>query len=621
MTKISRSKQILSEIELFLNAGKYEDAKVLLSFLDDQGLDRESRLHLLLINVTLDGATPHKDEIDGLRDLLNPSDFEKETIRKILLLASKSEEVSPRQQGRADPLNRMPEQPVPLGAPESQLPDKAKLLQDRESELLTVKKQLAELSASKEEIVRSLEETVKQKTELLGAKEAALKALESRLSETIRSLENQLNEKEKVLASREENLKALGYKINQLNSQLAELERTKEEDDRLFREELAQKSELLRLRDSVIKKLEERFAKQIRVLECQLGDEQNLLEMRDREVNSLMAKVSELTQERADLASEQEKSDRLLKEALREKAALLHGNEASTRELEQMTVKIQWFERELAEKQELVENSGAAVTELRYQIHVLTKRSRELAAAKLRAETLLHEERIRASQVHSAADSTDKKFVNEAPGDHGPTPEPLNTPSTARNSGWPSRLRRGWEVIWKPKTFPATALGAAAVGLLIVPLGYWLLGHGRAPTASNPVAAVDEVITQSSIADEDPPAPVSPTLHSSDLKSRKMAGADYRKTTRRKDPSGHVSAYKTRRTVSLREEPRFAANAKAQLAAGTSISVLEEKGDWFKVKTRPSGAIGYVRKEYLVRQRSSYMDSEKLSKLKFQTLA
>jgi Bacterial SH3 domain len=334
-----------------------------------------------------------------------------------------------------------------------------------------------------------------------------------------------------------------------------------------------------------------------------------------------MAKVNELTQERADLASEREKFDRVVKEALREKAALLHVNEASTREVEQMTAKIQWFERELAEKQELVENSGTAVAELRRQIHALTKRSRELAAAKLRAETLLHEQRTRASQVHSAADSTAQTFVDEPPGDHVPTPEPLNAPSTARNSGWPRRLGRGWEVIWKPKTFPAAALRAAAVGLVIVPLGYWLLGHGRAPTASHPVGGVDAVITQSSIADEDPPAPVSPTLRSSDLKSRKTAGADDRKTTRREDPPGHVSAYKTRRTVSLREEPRFAANAKAQIAAGTSISVLEEKGDWFKVKTRPLGAIGYVRKEYLVRQRSSYMDNEKLSKLKFQTLA
>ncbi len=601
MIKISRSKQILSEIELLLNAGNYEDAKVLLSFLDAHRLDHESWLHLLLINVRLDGAIPYKDEIDGLRSLLDPSDVEKEIIRKIFLLASKSAEEGRRDQRRADPVNQTPEQPVPLRAFENQLRDKTKLLQDRELELLTLKKQLAELSASKEEIVRSLEETVVQ-NEALRTKEAARNALENRFTQTIRSLENQVSEKEKFLESREANIKALGYRVNQLNRQLAELRRAKDEDGRLFLEEIAQKGELLRLRDSAIKILEERFTKQIRVLEYQLGDEQNLLEIRDRELDSLMGKVSELIQERADLASEREKSDRLLQEALREKTALLHANESSTRVVEEMRAKIQSFERELAEKQELMENSGTAVAELRRQIHVLTKRSREVAAAKLRAENLLHEERIRASHAHSAANSAHKGFADERPNDQVPAPEPTNTPSIDDKSSGPSWFRRAWHITWKPKTFPATSLSVAAVGLLIVPIAYFLLGHGHAPTGGNSVAAVDAVITKSSIDDEEYRAPVSPTPRALELKSRKAPDANYRNARRREDPPRRAAAYKTRRPVSLREEPRFAATAKTQIEAGTSISVLETQGDWFKVKTEPSAAVGYVRKEHLVRQ-------------------
>jgi len=155
--------------------------------------------------------------------------------------------------------------------------------------------------------------------------------------------------------------------------------------------------------------------------------------------------------------------------------------------------------------------------------------------------------------------------------------------------------------MWKPKTFPATALPVAVGGLLIIPIAYFLLGHGRAPTDGNSVAAVDVVITKSSIDAEERQAPVSPS-RSFDLKSRKTVAADYRNVRKREDPPGRAAAYKTRRLVSLREEPRFAASAKAQIAAGTSISVLEAKGDWFKVKTQPSGAVGYVRKEYLARQ-------------------
>jgi hypothetical protein len=89
MTKISHSQQMLSEIELFLDAGKYDGAKVLLTFLDHDALDRESRLNLLLINIRLDGTIPYKDDIDQLCTLSNPSQTEKEIIGKIVLLQSK----------------------------------------------------------------------------------------------------------------------------------------------------------------------------------------------------------------------------------------------------------------------------------------------------------------------------------------------------------------------------------------------------------------------------------------------------------------------------------------------------------------------------------------------------
>jgi len=155
MAKISRYQQIFSEIELFLNAGRYEDAKVLLRFLDDRPLDRQSSLRLLLINITLDGAIPYKDEIDKLHGLLNSNDLEKEIIGKILLLASKSAE----EQGRRDQaylLNPPLEELIPPDASASELREKVKLLQGREAELLTFKKQLAELSASRDLAVRSL---------------------------------------------------------------------------------------------------------------------------------------------------------------------------------------------------------------------------------------------------------------------------------------------------------------------------------------------------------------------------------------------------------------------------------------------------------------------------------
>jgi len=604
MAKISRYQQIFSEIELFLNAGKYEDAKVLLRFLDDRPLDRQSSLRLLLINITLDGAIPYKDEIDKLHGLLNPNDLEKEIVGEILLLASKSaEEQGRREQPRAYLLNPPLEESIPPDASASELREKAKLLQGREAELLTVKKQLAELSASRDRAVRSLEETVKQNTELLRTKEAALNALENRLAETSRSLETQLSEKQDLLESREKDLKEIGSKVIELNVQLAELGRVKDQDGRLLHEELTQKTALLQVRDAEIKKLQERSAEQIRALEGQLGEKQSLLASRATELDSLMDKMSRLAQERAELASQREKADQRVQEVLRQKAALLQAKESSIREMkEQMRTKIQSFERELAEKQKWMEKSGVELAELRSQIHVLTKRLGDVEASKLRAETLLHHERNRTSQALSAVDSA-KSLAGEPPGDQVPAPESITTPSTPvhdYNPHWPSWFRRAWQTTWKPKTFPAPALSAAVVGLLLMPIAYFLLGHGRtgpdhttapAPTTGgNSVVAVDAIM------------PSEPNFEADNAKKKRV---DRLVTKKREEPPGEMMTYKTRRMVSLREEPRFAATSKAQIGAGTSISVLESNGDWLKVRTRPSGAIGYVRKEYLVHQSST----------------
>jgi chromosome segregation ATPase len=600
MTKISHFQQMLSEIELFLDAGKYDGAKVLLTFLDHDALDRESRLYLLLINIRLDGPIPYKDDIDQLCTLSNPSHTEKEIIRKIVLLQSKyAKDQGRKDQSGAYMLEQQCDQPAPLQALVRQ-PREAELLQEREWELPAFKKQLAELSASKDQAVRSLEETVEKNTELPRMKESALNALENR-GETIRSLENQLTEKEELLVSRDADLKALRSKVNQLDARLAELDRAKDQDARLLREELTNKTELLQVKDAAIKKLEEQFAGQIHALESQIDEKQNLLATSDTELALLTAKVRELTRERAELV-ERGNSDRLIREKLPAKAALLQAKESSISEMEErMRAKIQWLEHQLTEKQELLENGGAELAKLRSQIDVLTERLAQVEAAKLRTETVLHEERKTASQALSPADAPHESAVGALPRDSEPIVSP-SPPRQDRNSGWLSGFQRAWQIPSRPKTYPVTALSVAAVGLFIIPIGYFVLGHHhRGPNSADTVAQARLPVTmvESSMVEEERGTSAAPLV---DLKAQKTIGADNRNARKREDQPEGVDAYVTRRAVSLRGEPRFAATAKAHIGAGTSISVLGAQGDWLKVKARPSGAVGYVRKEYLVPQ-------------------
>jgi hypothetical protein len=136
-----------------------------------------------------------------------------------------------------------------------------------------------------------------------------------------------------------------------------------------------------------------------------------------------------------------------------------------------------------------------------------------------------------------------------------------------------------------------------------MPIAYFLLGHGRTGPDQTNAPAVATDVNSGVVVDA-----IMLSKPNFDGDNAKKKRVDRVVAKKREEPPREVTAYKTRRVVPLREEPRFAATSKAQIGAGTSISVLESNGDWFKVRTRPSGATGYVRKEYLVRQISTGTD-------------
>src|SRR6266496_5040730 len=74
-------------------------------------------------------------------------------------------------------------------------------------------------------------------------------------------------------------------------------------------------------------------------------------------------------------------------------------------------------------------------------------------------------------------------------------------------------------------------------------------------TGGNSVVAVDAIM------------PSKPNFEADNAKKKRV---DRLVTKKREEPPGEMMTYKTRRMVSLREEPRFAATSKAQIGAGTS---------------------------------------------------
>jgi hypothetical protein len=106
-------------------------------------------------------------------------------------------------------------------------------------------------------------------------------------------------------------------------------------------------------------------------------------------------------------------------------------------------------------------------------------------------------------------------------------------------------------------------------------------------------------VTSLSADAEEPKSTIKINPSSADLKVLKTVEADGSKTKKPDGSPKQEIAYRTSRVAPLRQEPRFAAATTQDIDAGVTISVLEAKGDWLKVKTRPSGTVGYVRKEYV----------------------
>jgi hypothetical protein len=155
---------------------------------------------------------------------------------------------------------------------------------------------------------------------------------------------------------------------------------------------------------------------------------------------------------------------------------------------------------------------------------------------------------------------------------------------------------------WK---FPKAGLEAAemTVPLLFVPKGMdpetvveWerkvrSAEEDEAPVAEPPAASTATVSIASqrapAVASEPPaviqPRPVkAPAAEISKPKAKQM-----------------LIAVRTNRSVAIRESPRFSAKTVHEVDEDTQLNIIENDGDWVKVKTADAALIGFVRKEFV----------------------
>jgi hypothetical protein len=176
---------------------------------------------------------------------------------------------------------------------ESELSEKQELLQTRTRELKAAKskvnilrERLASIGSAKKHTENVLQQQLNKKTELLQAKDAAMKELQESLSTRVHALEGQLKEKQKLLEERDTESEVLGSETNSLT----ESDSARKRAQSLLLQELQNRTELLQAKDVVVKELQEHLNATVHALENARSELETLMKQGDPELPDQLTK-------------------------------------------------------------------------------------------------------------------------------------------------------------------------------------------------------------------------------------------------------------------------------------------------------------------------------------------
>lgn len=276
---------------------------------------------------------------------------------------------------------------------EEQLAANRNLVGSRDGELTAVKAELtslhqrmADLAAAKERAESLFEEAVKDRTELLQAKEAGFKKLEDDLTGKIWDLEGRLRENEERLHGRESELEAV-------KNRLAEVASSKEQAAHALQRDLREKTDRLGEKEVAIQALEERFNAKIQTLEEELSEKQMLLDSRDAEFKALLEKINNQAEKLFDLENAKDQAARTVEAELQRATELLRSKETELQALdERLTRKVGSLEDRLSQKQGLLDVRDEEIDALMAKVGELTQKLGEIRSEREHSDVLLQEE-------------------------------------------------------------------------------------------------------------------------------------------------------------------------------------------------------------------------------------
>ena len=290
---------------------------------------------------------------------------------------------------------------------EHQLIESKQLVEIQDKELNTLRSQVTILADQPSAMApgsvqqqQELRDELQQKTELLQAKDVAVRELEKNLNGKVHTLETQLISKEQLLKEHDNELKTLQQELNKTRAARTQAENS-------LAEELKKEKQGLQAKDSAIKELEKNLTAKIRTLTVQLSEKQDLLQSRSLELETLKAEVNALTKDAADATSARDRAENVLQQELKKKTELLISKDAAFKELrESSTTRFYALENQLNDKEKLLRERDKELETLKVQ---LTR----TGAAKNQVESSLAEELRKEREALRAKDSVIKELEKE----------------------------------------------------------------------------------------------------------------------------------------------------------------------------------------------------------------
>jgi chromosome segregation ATPase len=245
-----------------------------------------------------------------------------------------------------------------------------------------------------------LRNELRQKTELLEAKDAAIDELEKSLNGKVYALETQLTTKEQLLKDHEKELKMLQQELIKARSA-----RTQSENS--LAEELRKEKQAWQAKESAMKELEKNLTAKIRHLTVQLNEQQEQQQDRNTELETSKADINVLTKQLADAASAKDRAEKLLQQELRREKELLQSKDLAFKELrEGSTARVHELETQLNEKDKVM-------TEREKELATLKVQLTRTGAAKNQVESSLAEELRKEREALRAKDSAIKELEKD----------------------------------------------------------------------------------------------------------------------------------------------------------------------------------------------------------------